>query len=86
MASIETGLRRPNVVNMIALELVFGSPTSELFRGLSERVAEDVRYQARELLQHIGDNPSPDLVPKFELLSRLAHPDDVQFIPECRPL
>lgn len=83
MASIETGLRRPNLINMIGLELVFGSPTSEIFRGVSERIAEEVRRNARGLLEELGDVSTPEAMAKVELLSALAHPDEVQFIPVC---
>ncbi len=83
MSNIELGLRRPNLIHMIALELVFGSSTSELFRGLAERVAEDVRFQARALLETIGDVPTAEAMQKVEFLAGLAHPDEVRFIPLC---
>lgn len=81
LSSIETGVRRPSLHALLALEMVFGVSILELFRGSAERVQEEMRRQARELLTAMGENQDRTDVRRVELLASLAHPDDVQFVP-----
>lgn len=83
LSSIETGVRRPPFQALIALEIVFGAPVSELFRGAAEHVQQEVRREARTLLAAMGDSRSDEDARRFDLLASLAHPDDVRFVPLC---
>lgn len=77
----EQGLRFPNLETLLALEIVLGQPIQELYAGIAERVRENVNQQACRLLEDLDDTPSRELALKFELLSKLAHPDEPAIVP-----
>ena len=77
----EHALRLPNLEAALALEVVFGTPISELFVGITETVRSDVSRRARALLEMIPDEPSREFAKKVELLSKLARPDDEVIVP-----
>lgn len=77
----EQSLRLPSAEVLLALEFVFSQPIQELYAGVAERVQGSVTSRARTLLENLDDTPSPELVLKLELLSKLARPDDVSIIP-----
>jgi transcriptional regulator with XRE-family HTH domain len=81
MSRFEAGERLPNLEVLLALEIVFDRPISVLFPGLQETVIENVRARARKVLESLGDEASPQMITKYEALSRLAHPDEYQIIP-----
>jgi transcriptional regulator with XRE-family HTH domain len=81
VSQFERGVRHPQLRNLIALELVLGESLQNLFAGEAQRVEEEVRVRARALLESLGDDPSPELIAKFELLSRLVRPDDSRIVP-----
>lgn len=77
----EHALRLPNLESALALEVVFGTPSSELFVGLSESVRQDVSRRARALLEVVSDESGPEFAKKVELLSKLARPEDEVIVP-----
>jgi transcriptional regulator with XRE-family HTH domain len=81
LSRYEQGLRFPNLDQILALEIVLGQPTSDLFAGVAERVRESVTSRARTLLESLDDTPSREMVLKLELLSKLARPDDISIVP-----
>ena len=81
ISKFERGLRFPNLETLLALEIVLGQPSNELFAGVIERVRESVTSRARTLLETLDDTRSNEMVLKLDLLSKLAHPDDVHIIP-----
>lgn len=81
ISRFEQGLRFPNLETLLALEMVFGQPIQTLFAGIAEHVRNSVTSRAQTLLQSLDDTPSKELALKFELLSKLAHPDDEHIIP-----
>lgn len=81
ISQFETGLRHPNLPTLIAMEIVFGVPVQDIFRGVGERVKAGVERRAKGLLESIGDQPSPEMIAKYELLARLVHLNDSYVLP-----
>jgi transcriptional regulator with XRE-family HTH domain len=77
----EQGIRLPDLVTALALEIVLGQPVRELYLGRIERMRQDVALRARELLESLDDTPTPELSLKLEVLGKLARPDDPSIIP-----
>ncbi len=58
IAKFETGRRPPNLRVLLALEIVFDTPTAELFAGLREQRAQHVEERIRELHARLHDAPA----------------------------
>ena len=61
--------------------MVLGQRIQELYAGVSVRVRDGVTRLSRQLLESLDDTPTRETALKFELLSKLAHPDDERIIP-----
>lgn len=81
VSRIERSLRLPNLEILLALEIVFDEDGQDLFAGVAERVRGEVRDRARALLESLDDRPTKETALKFELLSKLARPDDPTIVP-----
>lgn len=81
LSRYEQGRRLPNLETALALEMVLGQRIQELYAGVSVRVRDGVTRLSRQLLESLDDTPTRETALKFELLSKLAHPDDERIIP-----
>lgn len=81
VSRIENYLLLPNLEHLLALEIVLGLPAQELFVGVSERIRDEIKGRARALLESLDDRPTKETALKFELLSKLARPDDSVVVP-----
>ncbi len=77
----EQGLRFPKLESLLALEIVLDQSVAELYAGVREHIEDEVTERARTLLEKLSDTPTKELALKFELLARLAHPDEPHIVP-----
>lgn len=79
----EEGVRYPDLITFLALEVVLGQPGSELYAGVAEDVRARVRARARALLESIRDRNlrTPTDANRLSTLSRLAQDGDVVIEP-----
>lgn len=70
----ERGGRLPSLEAVIALEIVFGTSTRELFRGHHERVYQQVRRRAQRLSRRVDARPlTPGVKRKMDFLVDLIN-------------
>ncbi len=77
----ESGQRIPELVALMALELVFDVPLQKLFAGIACEVRTDVVGRARALLEGMGEKPTQQNAEKLRTLARLAYLDEEATIP-----
>ena len=71
----ERGGRIPTIGALLAYEVVFGTPSRDLFRGVYDRVLREVRRRAQRLSRRVDARPlTPALKRKLDFLSDLIHP------------
>jgi len=68
--------RQPDLDTAFALEAIFEIPASELFAGVREQAARDVRCRAKKLARHLNDgNQTQQKVTHLEALAGRKEPD-----------
>lgn len=76
IARYETNERIPPLQTALMLAAALETPVEELFLGLLEDAAVDVKWNARELLKDLEDaSPSPMNLRKWQLVDALANGD-----------
>lgn len=84
VSRFERGERIPTLEGLIALEIVYEQPIQKIFAGVAEGVRENIAVRAAALLESTSDaKVDQRLAKKLAVLSRLAHEEDIQFIPTC---
>lgn len=67
--------RVPSLDTLLAFEIVFNEPASQLFRGRYESVRSDVRRRAARLSRKVDGRPfTPANKRKLDFLSDVIHP------------
>lgn len=75
LSRYERGGRLPSLETAIALELVFGVDSRELFRGHHTRVYQRVRRRAQRLSRRVDAQPlTPSIKRKLDFLVEVIHP------------
>ena len=67
---------KPDVEALLAYQLIFGAPATELFAGTQQKVEQTTRRRAGHLLERLEQTESPDALTlqKLEALRKIAGP------------
>lgn len=72
----ERGERNPSFATLIACEIIFGIPLTELFRGEATRIRTEVRHRAQRLSRKVDARKpfTPSVKRKFDFLADIINP------------